>query len=466
MDGSGNVYVTGYSYGSGTDDDYATIKYDAEGNELGVRRYNGPGNSYDGTSALAVDGSGNVYVTGYSYGNGTDNDYATIKYDAEGNELWVRRYNGPGNSYDAAIALVVDDSGNVYVTGGSYGSGTFSDYGTIKYDPEGNELWVRRYNGPGNYYDVVHAIAVDDSNNVYVTGNSVGEGTERDYATIKYDPEGNELWVKRYNGLGDGYDEAYAIAVDGSGNVYVTGYSFSGGTDYATIKYDTEGNEIWVKRYNGPGNDFDWARAIAVDGSGNVYVTGLSYGNGTDNDYATIKYDAEGNEVWVRRYNGTGNSSDEARAIALDGSNNVCVTGLSCGSGTDFDYATIKYDPDGDTIWVIRYNGPENGYDEACAIAVDGSGNISVTGCSFGSETSYDYTTIKYVPSLCGDVNRDRSIDLSDPICLANYYFGKPCEIGPWASDVNCDTLANLGDAIIIANYYFGKPGFELSCCE
>src|SRR4030066_1429004 len=98
------------------------------------------------------------------------------------------------------------------------------------------EAWVARYNGPGNSYDVAYALAVDDSGNVYVTGRSAGSFTYSDYATIKYSPAGDTLWVRRYNGPGNGHDEANALAVDGSGNVYVTGYSWSGTTfDYAKI---------------------------------------------------------------------------------------------------------------------------------------------------------------------------------------------------------------------------------------
>nr|NIU38672.1 hypothetical protein [Candidatus Bathyarchaeota archaeon]NIV43626.1 hypothetical protein [Candidatus Bathyarchaeota archaeon] len=114
------------------------------------------------------------------------------------------------------------------------------------------------------------------------------------------EPEGAnaELWVARYNGPGNGCDRAYALAVDGSENVYVTGYSYGSVTnlDYATVKYDSEGNELWAARYNGPGNGHDRAFALAVDGSGNVYVTGYSVGSGTSTDYATVKYDSEGNE--------------------------------------------------------------------------------------------------------------------------------------------------------------------------
>jgi hypothetical protein len=175
VDGLGNIYVTGASVGSVTSSDYATIKYDPNGNELWVKRYNGPGNGYDSASALAVDDLGNVYVTGYSYGNSSSTDYATIKYDPNGNELWVKRYNGPGNGYDSATALAVDDLGNVYVTGYSYGNSSSTDYATVKYDTNGNRLWVKRYNGYPS------ALVVDDLGNVYVTGY-----TSRDYATIKY----------------------------------------------------------------------------------------------------------------------------------------------------------------------------------------------------------------------------------------------------------------------------------------
>jgi len=403
VDRDGNVYVTGYSIGSATSRDYATIKYDPDGNQVWVTRYNGPGNSDDGAGALALDPSGNVYVTGYSYGSATSYDYATIKYDSEGNQLWVARYNGPANGGDRAHALALDPSGNVYVTGYSYGSGTDWDYGTIKYDSEGNQLWVARYNGSANAGDEAYALTLDPcpgraGANVYVTGYSHYSGTSSDYATIKYDPEGNELWVARYNGPGNGHDGAYAQALDASGNVYVTGYSYGSGTDYdyATIKYDTDGNKLWLARYNGPGSGDDRAQALALDASGNVYVTGLSYGSGTSSDYATIRYDPEGNKLWVARYKGPGNGHDAAYALALDPSGDVYVTGGSQGSGTDYDYATIKYDAEGNRVRVARYNGPGDSEDRAYALALDPSGNVYVTGYSYGSGTDYDYATIKY----------------------------------------------------------------------
>ena len=390
VDGSGNVYVTGSSFGNGTGSDYSTVKYNSAGVQQWERRYNGPGNSEDLAYRIKVDVAGNVYVTGASTGNGSGHDYATIKYNSSGDSLWVRRYSGQGNSGDDAYSLAIDGSGNVYVTG--YSTGINGDYLTIKYNSSGDSLWVRRANWGAN--DVATSIAVDGSGNVYVTGLSY-RFSGYAYLTIKYNSSGVEKWVREYDGIG--YDVAHSIAFDGSGNVYVTGYSAGSGTDdYLTIKYDSSGTEKWLRKYNGTGNGNDTAYSLAVDISGNIYVTGSSTGSGTGTDYTTIKYNSSGDSLWVKRYNGPGNSSDAARSLSLDGSGNIYVTGASGGSGTGNDYSTIKYNSSGVQQWVVRYNGSGNSSDYAYSLALDGSGNVFVTGASGGSGTGNDYTTIKY----------------------------------------------------------------------
>jgi len=180
-------------------------------------------------------------------------DYATIKYNSTGHQTWVARYNGPGNANDMADAITIDKNGNIYVTGQSMGSanGTDYDFATIKYDKNGSQLWVARYTSPEEGENIALAIAVDNAGNVYVTGESPDTDNRYDYATVKYDINGHELWVARYAGPG-GSDEPSAILVDGSGNVYVTGTSQDnndGNDDCATIKYDTTGHQLWVARY-------------------------------------------------------------------------------------------------------------------------------------------------------------------------------------------------------------------------
>jgi len=461
VDGSGNVYVTGTSHASETALDYTTIKYGSNGDTAWVRRYDGPLSSYDQASAIVVDDSGNVYVTGGSWGTVTTTDYATIKYYPNGDTAWVRRYNGTGNSADEARALAVDDSGNVYVTGYSYGSGTFNDYATIKYYPNGNTAWVRRYNGSGNLNDEAYAIDVDSSGNVYVTGRSFGSGTSYDYATLKYYASGDTAWVRRYNGPGNSGDEARAIAVDGSGNVCVTGNSYGSGTynDYATLKYYLNGDTAWVRRYNGPSNDYDRANALAVDISGNVHVTGRSWGSGTSDDYVTLKYYPNGDTAWARRYNGPGDFSDEALAIAVDDSGKVYVTGYSSQFSSypfNVDYATLRYNSDGTTAWERRYNWTADNDDQALAIAVDGSGNVYVTGYSFGSGTSYDYVTIKYVQFLRGDANGDKKVTIADIVYLVSYLFKFGPAPDPLSSgDANCSSKVDIADIVYLVSYLF-----------
>jgi len=404
VDGAGNVYVTGQSSGSGTEGDYATIKYNAAGLEQWVARYDGTGSSTDIANAIAVDGAGNVYVTGASLSPLEDDDYVTLKYNGAGAAQWTQRYDNPRNSFDLPMAMTADAAGNVHLTGVSIGPDTTHYFATVKYNAAGDLQWAARFdNGPGSHDDeTATAIAVDAAGNVYITGKGLGASSNFDYVTIKYASNGAQLWVARYNGPGNGDDAPAGIALDNAANVYMTGTSFGSGTqdDYATVKYNTAGVEQWVMRYNGPDNSFDDAVAIAVDGSGNIHVTGTSNGTVTFGDYATIKYNSAGAQQWVRRYNGPSSSpGEDAAGLALDGAGNVYVTGTSQGVSTEEDYATVKYNAAGVQQWVARFNGPDNDFDEAAAIVVDGAGNVYVTGTSASSTTFVDYATIKYSPA-------------------------------------------------------------------
>ena len=403
VDNNGNLYVTGQSPGIGTGLDYSTVKYDSYGNQLWIARYNGLGNGDDFVYDLEIDSLGNVYVTGWSLSSDNNYDYATIKYDSDGNQLWVARYNGPDNAFDRPLALTVDVNGNVYVTGESLDYASSYDYATIKYDTNGNQLWVTRYMSIGFISDTANDIAVDSDGSVYVTGYSNNVETGSDFTTVKYDANGNQLWLYQYNGPGNSTDVAENIAVDGSGNVYVLGMSVGFDTlhDYSIIKYNASGNQMWVARYNGLGNSTDWPYAFALDEFGNVYVTGYSTGFGTGSDYATVKYSNDGNEIWVAHYNGSNNEG--ARALTIDNYGNVYVTGTTDDLYTGDDYVTIKYNNNGSQVWIARYSSPGHSQDGGNAITIDHNGNVYVTGNSVDPVTYGDFTTVKYSQDNDGD---------------------------------------------------------------
>ena len=404
VDKSGNVYVTGSSETQGQLFDFVTVKYNPGGQELWAAKYNGPDDRSDISSAITVDDAGNVYVTGFSgiiEGVFEHHDFLTIKYNSGGIEQWVARYDGPADrGLDVAADIVVDADGNVYVTGRSAAINNDMDYATIKYNSEGLEQWVARYNGIEQGDDQAVALAVDNSGNIFVTGFSQQDTTSstRDYVTIKYNSNGQEQWVAVYSTSGD--DEPNDLAIDNSGNVYVTGKSnaVSTGEDYLTVKYTSEGVEQWTARYTGLNTlQSDRGKALAVDNAGNVYVTGGSYGGtaGGFSDYATVKYNSDGVEQWAARYSYPNAGIDEAVSIALDEEGNIYVGGFSQ-SETLNDYAAIKYNANGEEQWVARYNGSANSNDMIAAIAVDEQSNVYVTGTSRGAGTVEDYVTIKY----------------------------------------------------------------------
>jgi hypothetical protein len=248
-------------------------------------------NDVDEACVVKIDNSGNVYVTGSSTGNGSGFDYLTIKYNDSGQELWTARFNGTSNANDNPSGLAVDASGNVFVTGQSSGLSSSNDFLTIKYNSIGQVVWSARYNSSSNNNDGATGIAVSNAGNVYVTGFSYATTTLNDYTTLMFNSAGQLRWASRYNSPASGSDEAKAIVVDANGNAYVTGGSSMGGThvDYATVKYNIYGQQLWALRFNGVGDDYDAATAITLDNSSNLYVTGTSMGS-TSSDFATMRY--------------------------------------------------------------------------------------------------------------------------------------------------------------------------------
>jgi uncharacterized delta-60 repeat protein len=445
VDQAGNVYVAGkYDRAGRLGDsfDYLTLKYNTEGVEQWAVRYDGPSSSEDRASVVAVDNSGNVYVNGTC--SAGDYDFGTIKYNSSGVQQWVKRYDGPSQGADFGAGITRDASGNVYVTGNSEGAdypvvGSDYDFATIKYNSDGTVQWVARYDGSlrsGTVNiivdDVAGHIAVDNNGNVYVTGKSGDH-----ICTVKYNAQGIEQWVKSYTGYSN-----YApvgVAVDANGNTYVAGTVdvYETGEDIVAIKYNANGVEQWVSTYTNPGDDYDHVADMIVDGSGNMFVCGYSKVSGKSN-FITIKFTTGGVQKWIALHASEGSYSNSGQALTMDGAGNIYVTGYSQMAASSYDFVTIKYDASGQQQWLIHYDN-NKGFETAEDIEVDADGGVIVT----GYETMWGWhqiTTIRY-SQLPVAVEDDRAIEPSsfrlsqnypnpfNSVTLIEYQLQKPADV-------------------------------------
>ncbi|MFZ0455266.1 MAG: choice-of-anchor D domain-containing protein, partial [Ignavibacteriaceae bacterium] len=326
---------------------------------------------------VAVDKSGNIFVTGYldstidfggdyvlnSFGS---SDVFLAKYDSEGNILWAK--HAGSKSYDYGYSVAVDKDGNIYVTGIYSDSANFDtnilytgggeDVFLAKYSTSGQLLWIRH--GGGEYDDYSNDVTTDKQGNVIITGgyeysasfNSAylnGPGINNIFI-VKYDPQGNILWAK--NGGGNGYNIGNSIATDSQNDILIAGaisdtvtfdsdniFSF-GYSDAMIAKYDPSGNLIWIKHAGGSEN-YNYAEDISLDRNDNIYMTGYFTGivffgdiqasSHTSTDIFTAKYDINGNPLWVNRDSYYG--YNYGGSITSDPAGNVTVTGTAYSPG-------------------------------------------------------------------------------------------------------------------------------------
>lgn len=411
VDPSGNVLTAGYfkgtvdfDPGSGISNlttsggfDIFISKLNASGNFVWAKRI-GSGPNDDYAFGISTDASGNVYITGYFWANvdfdpgvGTytlmsngQRDAFVCKLDANGNFVWAQSFGGTAD--DIGYNTAVDASGNVY-TSGYFG-------GTVDFDPGvgsfsvttngGNDIFINKLDASGNFVwaktmgsttgDVATCLTLDASANVYTSGYYTGTtdfdpgagtftlstGGVNDVFVSKLDASGNFVWAKRLGGTTA--DVANDIAVDGSGNVYTTGYfsgtgdfdpgasiytmASAGGDDVFVSKLDPSGDFVWAKHLGGTG--YDWGNGINVDAIGNVYTCGYfdTSGDFDPNAGTSILNSVGGYDVFISKLNASGNfvwaksfgslSSDIGNDIASDVSGNIHTTG-SFADNTDFD---------------------------------------------------------------------------------------------------------------------------------
>lgn len=507
VDNTGNVYVTGYFNGSvdfdpgagtavltsaGSNDIYFA-KYSADGNLIYAKTMGG--SSGDVGNSIAVDASNNVYVTGtfqgtvdFDPGGGIANltsigssDLFIAKYDENGNYEYAFQLGGSGTA--AGFTVKSDDFGNIYV--GGYFTGTIdadpalavvnltsagsNDFFVAKYDSFGNYVFAKRIGNAG--IDVLTGLAIDGLGNVYTTGyfqNTVdfdpGAGTANLMATgsidlflAKYDASGNYVYAKKAGGTGS--IAANSIAVDASGNAYITG-SFNGVIDFdpgaGTVNLTASGsNNIFIAKYDASGN-YVYAhkagttgssdgKSIVVDNAGNVYATGyfqntvdFDPGAGTanlasmgNNDIFLVKYDAAGNYVNAKAMGST--STEVANNIALDGSGNIVIAGITLstvdfdpGTGTAALIATNSFD-----VFIAKYSicsSPSLSTQtiSASPAAVSGATSLTDGGCRLLAVVEPNGAS-----PVSGTVNAQLWIESSVPVYAGQPFVARHYEITP-----------------------------------
>ncbi len=390
---NGGAYVGGITFVD--NEDFVVARYDAGGHRRWLRTYNGSGDGYDELTAAASDGNGNLVVVGYSPTASATVVTAVIKYGPAGQRRWVRTFGSSTLIPDASQSIAVDRHGNIYVAGTEYDPATSYNIVVAKYSSAGVRRWVRRYVGPGT--DLAGDLALDGAGNVYVTGDSQGTTTGADVLTLKYDPAGHRRWARRWDG-GSGDDGGSAIAVTKAGAVYVAGTSASG-SGYATLllKYTTGGSWLWSREASSGGATDDYYHDVATLANGDVVAVG-SYYDGTADlaDAIVTRYAPTGAVRWSQLYNGPDSLNDMADHVARGPAGAIFVSGRSQGATTGTDILTLKYSGAGHLRWARRHSGAGAGGDSDTGLIVGGR-SVYVAGYQQAGSTD-DGVLLRYKP--------------------------------------------------------------------
>ena len=329
------------------------------------------------------DSSGNVYIAGYTGSSGQgSNDILVAKYNSSGTIQWQRTLGAGGN--DKGVGVALDSSNNVYVAGLINNQSTGRYEGLIvKYNNSGAIQWQRML-GISNAHSFFNGVGIDSSDNVYVSGRTAGGGGQgsNDFLIAKYNSSGAIQWQRVLGSSTQEVDQENAIAVDGSGNVYIGGYTnvnVTGNSQMLLAKYNSSGTLQWQVYQGAVG--FKGIEGIALDDSGNVYVVGESQENPSWSYYSlfVVKYNSSGSFQWQRRLHDDSANTTQGRGITVDSSGNVYVGGYSNkGAGA----IIAKYNSSGTIQWQRYLTRSSTGVSEAYDLSVDNSDNLYVTGYS------------------------------------------------------------------------------------
>lgn len=409
-DNNGSVYITGFIWTNANSYDWATVKFSSGGVQQWANTYNSVLGSYsDKAVALVLDNAGDVYVTGDSrhFAN-TDDDIVTIKYTSAGGTAWTCPWTGaPQVMDDNAKGIVVDNNGNAYVLGGSYGQGTMLDIVTIKINSAGLVDWANTVDSLQKN-DYPWGINIDDSGqNIYVMGDvNIGPDvySDRDFFFLHYNPAGAELNRNTFNGIGNSFDVPFGIAIDGNGNIAATGVASISAydTDLSVVMLDPQLNILWSGYHNGQSYVDDIGRDFYVDPAGNSYACGSFYNYWHLEDVIVFKVNTSGQRIWTYEWPGLViEGSEIALKLAVDNTGNVYVAGSmdTTAAQTDKNIFVLKLDMNGQLVWRKDFAGSAGGHDVPVGIKIGSNGNIYVAGNTVNTATGADGFGICYDPA-------------------------------------------------------------------
>jgi len=361
VDSSGDIVVSGNTAGFGRGQAMAFVMKYASSGKLKCLKTFGPETTVVDTFGygIAFDTSNNIYWTGGTQSfDGQRFHVFLIKLDSSCNLLYQQAWGGVGN--DVGRGVAIDSVDNVYVTGSteSYGAGQ-SDVFLLKYDAAGEFQYSQTWGGPGNDYG--NAVAVDGSGNVYVTGVTAGNSTTaQEIFLLKYNPLGNLLFSRVWGGSLNSY--ASDITVDSAGNVYVSGYTYIGGVTQGVasallLKFDSAGNLLFKKTWGGTLNDY--GTGVTSDGAGNVYVTGYTYSSSLAPGVPSVfilKYDTSGNLLFQNTWGGR--RGEYAYGIVADPMGAIFVTGYTYSFGPNV--KSNLQENQGTNFFLLKYDATGN----------------------------------------------------------------------------------------------------------
>ena len=340
VDAAGNAYVTGWQ-SSGGDIDVVTLKYDPDGEVLWTRRFESAGGNNQPNDMEIDEASGDIYIAGASWVTAQEDfDVLLLKYDFDGNLLWERTLDNGDGQLDTAYQLALDSTGNAVVAGF-----TEPDAYLAKYSPTGDLLWQNEREGFSTN-DEWRRVETDAEGNINVLGAISPPGPTNHLWTSKYDPDGNVLWERTYTGTADQACYAGGLALMPDGGVVISGQSWDSPNHISivTIRYAPDGTELWRRLEKG-GYQHASGDDVAVDADGRIYVTGYGYNYTNWENIITLGYSPDGELLWNQIYaSPVPEHSDYPQAIAVDEAANVFVAAHSW-TGNGDDYTTIRYTP-------------------------------------------------------------------------------------------------------------------------